>query len=429
MTKKKIGDLLFKVNELYRILLDPTEDSMNTINVLNSIINDIMPGTQCDNKWINRFWKELLDASKGEKIEFERKYKYLQEEKRRRVPRKLFRFRHILGNEIRYRTNPLLNSVPDNPFLDHYSLYNIICGNCDSNYSEIVKKFSNTSEIGHRMDEIKGKLYCSHVYYQNDPYESLAVGMKPFDNDDETQRIAKSIFSNVLNEMIRKPSFCASFIALESPKSLPMWNHYAENNMGICLEYDTSKWEKWKDAIFPVNYSKKLLGLEELLGKDGISLPMPHTIIPFLTLKLLDWSYEHEWRIIVDANLLRNLDEDKYEFVKNKRFTISDGEFKKYFKDPYLLENQIYNDKFQNSHEMQIIGVLLKDFPKPSKIYFPDIYHNMKYSYVDKGDLIYISAQRELVKRICKYNEDSKEEQIELMKLQFTINGIEFEPY
>lgn len=423
MTKTKISDLLFKVHDLYRILLDQTDDSMNTIN------DDIMDGTQCDSEWISRFWKGLVDASKGEKIEFEQKYKCLQEEKREHVPRKLFRFRRILGNEIRYRNNPLLKGVPDNPFLDHHRLYEMLCDNCDSNYPEIIKKFPNTSEIDNRMSEIKGCLYCSHVYYQNDPYESFAVGMKPLDNDDETKKIAKSTFSNVLNEMIRKQSFCASFIALESPKSLPMWNHYAENNMGICLEYDTSKWERWKDAIFPVNYSKKLLGLKEYLGKDGISLPMPHTIIPFLTLKLLDWSYEHEWRIIVDSNLLRNLDKDKYEFVKNKRSTIPDDELKKYYIDPCLSIKQIYNDKFLSSHEMQIIGALLKDFPKPSKIYLPDIYHNMQYSCVDKGDLIYISAQRKLVELIRELNEDSKEDQIELMKLRFTINGIEFEPY
>ena len=206
-----------------------------------------------------------------------------------------------------------------------------------------------------------------------------------------------------------------------------MWYSYAEQYNGCCLEYDTTDWsEKWKNALFPVNYSDNLLGLKEYLSNDGTTVSLPTSIIPFLTLKLMDWSYEHEWRIVLTPSLLKE-HKDKYNFIPHKQCPSPFSTLKKFFIDPFLNQDKLFNEKF-NDTDMILIGCKLEEFPRPTKIYFPDIYHNRKHAYSDIEDLLFIAAQRLLIESITELNRtDFKEKPIKLFKMRFTINGIEFD--
>lgn len=91
-----------------------------------------------------------------------------------------------------------------------------------------------------------------------------------------------------------------------------MWGHYSDSRKGICLEFDTTKLISSFDKLYSnqnvklekVRYTKKLLKLEAklkgnniLYGKDRYN---------FLSIKQRHWSYEKEYRLIV------NIDDDNY---------------------------------------------------------------------------------------------------------------------
>jgi hypothetical protein len=428
----KNSDYSSKINEIYAKLLSEgkTDDVIRAIND-QEYFEKIMVehGLIDDSKWIASFWDRLVGVSKtGNISEFER----LKTEKEDKIPHKLYRYRPILGNKTRYKNNPLnTDDFWTNFFLNKLT-DNQVCQLQNDDYNEIMKTLPHT-RIKDRISEIEGTLYCPHAFYLNDPYDSFAMSMKLDSND-----MASSL-GGWLKKYVRNQAHIASFVSSESPNSLVMWYSYAENYNGCCFEYDTDQWrddktcqwkdeyKKWIDALFPVRYSDSLLGLKDYLNSSGTSLGVPRTIVPFLTLKLRDWSYEHEWRIVLDASLLRNSNK-KYKFVKNEQFTMPDDDVKKYCIEPLLSRDEIYNEPCSNNSEMRIKGYLLEDFPRPSRIYFPDIEHNRKYSYVEKGDLIYIAAQRKFIESIRELNKTKfKTHRIKMLKMRFTINGIDFE--
>ena len=95
-----------------------------------------------------------------------------------------------------------------------------------------------------------------------------------------------------------------------------MWSHYANKHFGFCLEYDFTynMIRRYPDLslakimLLPVIYSDKRPLLSKSLTDPKImtqylkTKQLPNTIIENiiygLLFKSLDWSYEHEWRII-----------------------------------------------------------------------------------------------------------------------------------
>lgn len=71
----------------------------------------------------------------------------------------------------------------------------------------------------------------------------------------------------------------------ECNDSLLMWAHYADNLRGVCLCFDTEKDPSFFSNAHKVNYSK--------YRTDSGNFECYFT-------KALDWSYEQEWRIVVD---------------------------------------------------------------------------------------------------------------------------------
>ncbi|WP_316674863.1 DUF2971 domain-containing protein [uncultured Tolumonas sp.] len=84
--------------------------------------------------------------------------------------------------------------------------------------------------------------------------------------------------------------FCLS----EIPDSILMWSHYADNHKGICLEFDVDL--KLNNTLLAVNYATKYPKVS--IYDMGINLAK--TTHSILATKSADWSYEKEWRYIVN---------------------------------------------------------------------------------------------------------------------------------
>jgi len=72
-----------------------------------------------------------------------------------------------------------------------------------------------------------------------------------------------------------------------------MWSHYGDNHQGACLEFDTSN--KFFSPLRDVDYE---------WGRHDIDLKKPFNENDIITKVMLrkyhDWSYEKEWRIIIN---------------------------------------------------------------------------------------------------------------------------------
>ena len=131
-----------------------------------------------------------------------------------------------------------------------------------------------------------------------------------------TERLNEPNFRNLLNTAIseaytarRNTGICSLSEIKDSPE---MWNNYAHNSSGYCIEYDLQEY-KYLDNLYPVVYQDErdnniitsLMG--SLIGQMiyAISNGQAQTdttqfICLFLT-KDTEWSYQKEWRLIGNA--------------------------------------------------------------------------------------------------------------------------------
>jgi len=121
-------------------------------------------------------------------------------------------------------------------------------------------------------------------------------------------------------------------------KKIQMWSHYADNHKGFCVEYDLSSLKKevtinlphydyynnkdaylneritaiLKGGIFPVIYTSgrvnfpttKLYKIKiEGSGELNHNSDIDEIIYKTFVVKSANWSYEKEWRIILDGNI------------------------------------------------------------------------------------------------------------------------------
>ena len=143
---------------------------------------------------------------------------------------------------------------------------------------------------------------------ENDPFEALASGWDlvavkesyPEFQPEQTQ-ILDGFFD--VNGAQKKVSHIVSFVSFtEDEKNVLMWSHYAENHIGVCLEFDT-RYIQRIDCLRKVDYAKP--------DEDRNRFPLPHgnqkendpeyqeRAKAFLAKKGHEWHYEKEWRLIV----------------------------------------------------------------------------------------------------------------------------------
>lgn len=398
---------------------------------------------------ISDFFVRLLNISTGKvkdnSIDCKISLDNLLKHKRSFIPQKLFRFRPILGESYRYRDNPLSKYLSScEPY--HSPDYRKMCTRLSGRDSDIdgLEK----SAVSYRERELRGNLYCCAPYYQNDPYDSVS-GCLFQDSNSQMNCLLDSIIDEYHKEKadeynkekimqllmslndsvtrsVRESSFIACFGEFEDIFHAPvsMWNHYAENYYGCCMEYNTDDWpEYFKDALFPVNYINDLLNFitnyytkfNASHGKTETSFTINY-LYPLMLVKLNHWSYENEWRIIADKRLLIN------EKVIHKYTPILSDVYEHYSdrdKDELIhrFNNQMTNKNLASSFnfvntllpshiDYEFKAVELIDFPSPKAIYFYDLANLYKLTKCYTQNAIFTPAQEKLIKIAKEMNID-----------------------
>ena len=150
-----------------------------------------------------------------------------------------------------------------------------------------------------------GEIYMACPKDFNDPFDcSLYFNRKNFGeyiksklnliiNDEAIDNSFNQMYNNnyekYFNAYINQARI-ASFIP--DYKSILMWSHYAGSHEGYCIEYDISKIDTNKNALFPVVYMKNRFDMSLIINDSDNMLMNP------LLYKAQEWSYEKEWRLI-----------------------------------------------------------------------------------------------------------------------------------
>ena len=160
------------------------------------------------------------------------------------------------------------------------------------NQDSTLQDFAVANGIAEDADEIELILRLSNKI--NPELESAALDVQKL-LDDWDQKVAGGI-----EKLFLIGCLCTSY------KNRLMWSHYADSHKGFCIEYDFSK--KSQDTLnqmpLPVIYSKvrPLIPWEAAFDKtpENMENAARQLTIGVLT-KDSDWSYENEWRILIDA--------------------------------------------------------------------------------------------------------------------------------
>jgi hypothetical protein len=108
----------------------------------------------------------------------------------------------------------------------------------------------------------------------------------------------------------------------EVPDNILMWSHYADSHKGICLMFETIKFDtiqfmvfnkedlEYKTSNLPPDHS----GIIKIRYADKLPQAYNHLeynkdkIAPFLLTKSTDWDYEKEWRMLLPKEALTTED-------------------------------------------------------------------------------------------------------------------------
>jgi hypothetical protein len=125
-------------------------------------------------------------------------------------------------------------------------------------------------------------LYLANPLKYNDPYEGQ-VNVVGTSSDEKKYKYLKNTLEPILGEY---GVTCFS----TSCDNILMWAYYADDQKGICIEFDPSKDDLVFDNVRPISYKENLPALH-------VHTEMPN-IDEILTTKSVVWQHEHEYRII-----------------------------------------------------------------------------------------------------------------------------------
>ena len=237
--------------------------------------------------------------------------------KRTNVPRKLYRFRSIKTDEklaqiIDEIVLGQLYMAHPNELNDPFEMSSPLISKNSADY------FGQGSFRGSKFDEAViqcfGEDKARELQSCGDWYNQLmllfAEEFKKGHGHSETEFV--SIMEKIVMKQVEDLNksynsiFALSRIAsfTENCRSLPMWNHYADAYSGVCFEFAASDIEReilYINKLFPIIYVNKL---PDAVQNGFAELHNPNSKPPFgikdyvAFHKLVDWSYEQEWRLI-----------------------------------------------------------------------------------------------------------------------------------
>jgi hypothetical protein len=198
---------------------------------------------------------------------------------------------------------------------------------CVSLISEIIRPFT-TEESHNRVKEIVAKVVTPDGYVKRNWLLEASFEMQKFVPPEISTALVNWLGN--IPERLDDPSvraqmeelFVAAYRAREAmgicslsqlKNCDDMWENYADNSQGYCVEYDMRDYEH-HEAVFPVFYQDErennilmtMLGdfiAQMILGISSGELNADRSryVRMFLT-KAEKWAYQKEWRILGDAN-------------------------------------------------------------------------------------------------------------------------------
>lgn len=205
------------------------------------------------------------------------------------VPPTLYRYRALNDFTIQsLRDNSLYFARPD-------QLNDIL----DGRFYVPPRSLSNDEEARVRRSKELGHAFVRHLTIdkKSGGYKYKRVSHVDGSADDD---LSNSIFRDLKDDLEGPSLQCGICCFSQTPFSIPMWAHYADNHAGICIEYSTTpelfaQLQSKKFSLLPVVYRKDLVHLDPMQLVDNEERVLVETIAQY---KSPEWSYEMEWRLI-----------------------------------------------------------------------------------------------------------------------------------
>ena len=142
----------------------------------------------------------------------------------------------------------------------------------------------------------------------NDPFDGDFLGgddevhvIQGVELKDGSYHVEVTVYKMEIDWDYKKQYKVACFT--ESNYNAPMWSFYGDNHKGICVEYSFLENPLFELFCYPIQYVEstdnndlvnKLVG-----GKD----PLNREIMEIFVKKSESWSYEQEWRIVINDKM------------------------------------------------------------------------------------------------------------------------------
>lgn len=159
-----------------------------------------------------------------------------------------------------------------------------------------------------------GYIWFSDRNSLNDPLDSNPEYVKISNNPNEQKLLYSTVANSILDEktkgyfdenmspkilkefaQTKVEPFVSSFgIACFTmyPMNEDLWEIYAKNNSGLCLQFDISKDTTFFHNVLPIHY------VPQILEREYNPISEPNHIIDLFYKKTVDWSYEKELRLL-----------------------------------------------------------------------------------------------------------------------------------
>lgn len=225
--------------------------------------------------------------------------------KQKHIPKRLFKYREFKESSLRGLREDTLWCTFADQFNDPYDCaltYDPYFGMEYGVY--LARNLEGLSEadielVRSASDPLKQLV---DLHFQKGPEHLKSFAEKFYDVMNQRRISNQSEMVKAMCEAIRKQHrICA---LSERVDSILMWGHYSMNHTGFAIEYDFTPNQGLCDIshyVWPVVYSEKLYDASYIfknLRDDGYAFNNLFGIVASLH-KGMDWSYEHEWRIVI----------------------------------------------------------------------------------------------------------------------------------
>jgi hypothetical protein len=188
---------------------------------------------------------------------------------------------------------------------------------------------------------------------------------------DNIRKITDGVVEKELDKMIENYKKGLSLICLSKYNFInPMWGNYADKHYGVCIEYDLKNThdEYFKNLCYPLQYVSKSEN-ENLLKSRNNLVPQDIILYEPILKKSDDWSYEQEWRIVIDK--LRPNVQDK--IIREKT---DDGRVKEFIN--FIKPSGIYLGlRTEECHEKEILEICHREKINAYKMKIDDSNYNI----------------------------------------------------